>query len=459
MRRVTLPVIALALAALLPSAAAASAQASARTSARTSAHTDHGQARTSYATKAPYRPQQDARSYQRAPAGFVPVFTENVSRHGSRAATSGEDGDLVLALWAKAGREGALTSLGASLGPEVRRLLDAMAKVGYGELSGRGKRELRDTAVRLRERLPALFDAMPANGERIDVVSSGKGRAVDSGTEFAGALVAADPKLGPLVDPARTDADLLYFHKSDGGAAYRDYLDNDQRLAATLKKIREQPRTRAAARGVLRKSFSAAFVDRMPAADQVAAAEAVHSLYAIAPSMSAEGDWRRFDRYIGAPGAAWFGYLDDAESFYENGPGFSDSDITYRMADVLLDDLFRQIEAKRSGKGDFGAVLRFTHAEEIMPLAALMKLPGSERPASPARPYTYADNLWRGASVAPMAANIQWDLFRKGSVYLVRMLYNEKETAFKTGCRPVSKGSSFYNVDELERCFGRVTDR
>jgi len=35
------------------------------------------------------------------------------------------------------------------------------------------------------------------------------------------------------------------------------------------------------------------------------------------------------------------------------------------------------------------------------------------------------------------------------------MLYNEKETAFKAGCRPVSRGSSFYNLNELERCFGR----
>ncbi|MFG2480323.1 hypothetical protein [Streptomyces fagopyri] len=33
----------------------------------------------SYGTKTPYAPQQDARSYQRAPKGFAPVFTENVT--------------------------------------------------------------------------------------------------------------------------------------------------------------------------------------------------------------------------------------------------------------------------------------------------------------------------------------------------------------------------------------------
>lgn len=55
-----------------------------------------------------------------------------------------------------------------------------------------------------------------------------------------------------------------------------------------------------------------------------------------------------------------------------------------------------------------------------------------------------------------MAANIQWDVFRKGDTYLARMLYNEKETAFKAGCAPMAKGSAFYDLDELERCFGRT---
>ncbi|GGU76094.1 hypothetical protein GCM10010260_05340 [Streptomyces filipinensis] len=91
------------------------------------------------------------------------------------------------------------------------------------------------------------------------------------------------------------------------------------------------------------------------------------------------------------------------------------------MADVLLDDFFRQAEAKRAGTSDLGAELRFTHAEEIIPLAALMGLPGSTEPATPGEPYTYGDDSWRGAAVAPLGANIQWDVFRKGERYLVRM--------------------------------------
>ncbi|MFJ6082510.1 histidine-type phosphatase [Streptomyces sp. NPDC092369] len=414
--------------------------------------------RDSYGTKAVYAPEQSARGYERVPAGFTPVFTENVSRHGSRSATDSEDGDLILALWDKAHTAGQLTGRGAEFGPRVEALLAEMAKIGYGDLSARGKREIQDTAVRMADRLPSLFTSIAAKGERIDVVSSGQGRAVDSGNLFAAALGDTDPDLKPLIGVTRTDKDLLYFHKADGGAAYRDYIANDQRLAATLKSITDQPKTHRAARSVLLRLFRPAFVNGLSGADQVAAAQAVYNLYAIAPAMSEEspgGKGWGMRRYISTSDAAWFGYLSDAEDFYEKGPGFSDSDITYKMAGVLLDDFFTRIEAEKAGTSTLGAELRFTHAEEIIPLAALMGLPGSTKPAKPGRPYTYADNPWRGASVAPLGSNIQWDVFKKGGQYVVRMLYNEKETSFKASCHPIRKGSTFYDFTELERCFGR----
>ncbi|MGW3650427.1 histidine-type phosphatase [Streptomyces sp. NPDC000878] len=420
----------------------------------------------SYGTKGSYAPQQSLRTYQKPPKGFVPVFTENVSRHGSRAATDSSDGDLILKLWDQAASEGQLTARGKEFGPKVRALLAAMSKVGYGNLSGRGKSEIAGTAVRMEQRLPGLFAGIARSGEKIDVVSSGQGRAVDSGQLFADTLAATDPALKPLIGAARTDKDLLYFHKADGGAAYRDYIANDTRLAATLKSITDQPTTHRAASDVLRKIFTRSFTQRIvdgefsSVGSAVDAAEAVYNLYGIAPAMSAEspdGKGWQMNRYISQHDAAWFGYLSDAEDFYEKGPGFADSDITYKMADVLLDDFFKKAEGAESATNTLGAELRFTHAEEIIPLAALMGLPGSTQGVTAAKPYTYASNPWRGAAVAPMASNIQWDVFRKGDTTLVRMLYNEKETAFKTGCRPVSKGSKFYDLDELERCFGRTS--
>lgn len=169
--------------------------------------------------------------------------------------------------------------------------------------------------------------------------------------------------------------------------------------------------------------------------------------------MADEGNWT-MDRYLTTQQESWFGYLDDVTSFYENGPAFSGDDITDKMAGVLLNDMFAQVQAKVNGTSNLIADLRFTHAEEIFPLATLLGLPGSTKQLPAGTEYTYADNSFRGANVAPMAANIQWDVFKNGSTYLVRMLYNEQPTAFKQSCAPIAKGSLFYNLNELEACYG-----
>jgi hypothetical protein len=54
-----------------------------------------------------------------------------------------------------------------------------------------------------------------------------------------------------------------------------------------------------------------------------------------------------------------------------------------------------------------------------------------------------------------MAANIQWDLYAGRGRPLVRMLCNEKETAFQPSCRRIARGSYFYALTELQRCYRR----
>ena len=49
-------------------------------------------------------------------------------------------------------------------------------------------------------------------------------------------------------------------------------------------------------------------------------------------------------------------------------------------------------------------------------------------PTPQAQTYTYANNPGRGDRVSPMAANMQWDVYRNGSRRIVKMLYNERET-------------------------------
>ncbi|MFD9123822.1 histidine-type phosphatase [Kitasatospora sp. NPDC059571] len=427
-----------------------------------------------YGTKTPYAPQQDLHDYQPVPRGFTPVFTENVARHGSRAMTDPSDGRTVLAVLQAARAQDGLTRLGERLDPQVRALLAGAAALGWGSLSARGAEEQRQTALRMEQRLPALFHDIEAGRRPITVETSGVARAVASANAFTAGLAAGDPALAGLIRPPVTDRDLLYFHKQPQNADYRAYLAGDPELAAVLAEIDGEPGTARAAGHVVARLFRPGFAAAMAGPDRVAFGRALYQLYGAAPDLRAEAPGVDLDPFLPAEDARWFAYLDDAEEFYQKGPAFRGRTITYGMAHVLLDDLFARAEAAAAGTGGSGAVLRFTHAEEIEPLAVLLGLPGSTRPAAPDDPYAYRTNPWRGAEVAPMAANVQWDVFAgprqpgrgtdgggtdgrpaEGTRYLVRMLYNERETAFPASCRPIDRGSFFYDLAELERCFGR----
>ena len=76
-------------------------------------------------------------------------------------------------------------------------------------------------------------------------------------------------------------------------------------------------------------------------------------------------------------------------------------------------------------------MLRFGHAETLMPLFSLMRLPGC---------YFLTDDLqdvaasWRDFDIVPMAANLQMILFRSATGrYYLRVDLNERPVAVTVG--------------------------
>ncbi|KZC96321.1 histidine-type phosphatase [Clavibacter tessellarius] len=444
----------------LPALAATGAGAG--TGAGTAASAD----RPHYSSKTPYAPQGSPADLAPAPAGFVPVYTESVARHGSRALSSFKYDSLTTQVWEQARSEGALTTLGQTLGPEVQKLTAANRKLGYGNLTGQGADQHRGIGSRVVQRLPALFAGVDAGSDAIALESSGEARATASGKAFAKGLTSADPLLAShLPKDIAKDPDTLYFHKSDANADYQAYEDGPA-VTAAVAAITDQPRSHEVARRTLERIYTPAFVDRLAAGsyrfvdggdgkttvdDEVDAAMMLYNLYIIAPDMADEVSVD-FDRYVTSADAEWFAYLLDAEDFYSKGPAFQGSDITYRMATPLLDDFLDSMDARLAGSST-AATFRFAHAETIIPFAALLGLPGSTQQVTPEAPYDYATNAWRGETVTPMAANVQWDVYRAADGRaVVRMLYDEKAIPFRTGCAPIAAGSLFYDVAEVRRC-------
>ncbi|WP_175780289.1 histidine-type phosphatase [Burkholderia anthina] len=484
---------------------------------------------TYYQTKTPYRPQQDATTYEAPPAGYTPVYAELVARHGSRGLSGFKYDGAIYSMLVKAEADGALTALGAQLKADTYAMMQANALLGYGvqgistpgygNLTQTGIREHQQLAARLAQRLPALFSS---GSRQIVVVNSGQDRAVDSSTYFSAALVAAQPALAaaitlpaapagypasaPVAQPAGTNRFLLYFHSlkpatdlvtdtSDpyyatyqASQAYQAY-SSDATVADKLKTIKADPQVAQVAQTVLSALVSQAFIAKLGTdgytfantgtyaftstdgkftntlkgdgktkiASAVDAVNVLYNLLQIAPAMTAETGGVTMEKYIGAEQAQTLAYLQDAEDYYQKGPGIQEANpVTYRMAKVLQDDFFNEVDAIARGDLTRAAKLRFTHAEIVIPFASIMNLKNVFVPTPQAQTYTYANNPWRGDQVSPMAANMQWDVYRNGSRLIVKMLYNERETDFQAACdgAKLAPASHFYDYAALKRCYG-----
>ena len=104
-----------------------------------------------------------------------------------------------------------------------------------------------------------------------------------------------------------------------------------------------------------------------------------------------------------------------------------------RLAAPLLEDIIKSADDVLQGKTVASAKLRFGHAETLMPLLALMQVPGCYYLTN----YydTVADN-WRDYESFPMAANLQLVYFTapSGTVY-VRAYLNEKPIKLLRGSK------------------------
>lgn len=473
-------------------------------------------------TKTPYAPRQPLSSLEPVPAGYAPVFTQLLARHGSRGLT-GMKSDLALyRLWQQAEQEHALTPLGQTLGPALQAMLRAnfllgagvpgISEPGYGNETLAGLQEHIELARRMVQRLPGLFDQASSGAREVVVVSSGKDRAVDSAEAFTQSLLAARPGLRGHVEGPSKDAYLLYFHRLPknlptqtttlrlqtwrDSRAYQAYL-HGAALQAQLARIGQDPRLQDAADAVLSRLFSADFLTRLERgsyrfsnsgtlsftsadgrhtntltgdgrsviASGVQAARALYDLYAISAGMRTEleragSNVKVFDNIMPPMAAQVFAEIEDAEDFYSKGPAMVEQgDVTSRMGRILLQDFFDEADAIDRGQRQHLAKLRFAHAEIVIPLATLLGLPGAAQQVDAREPYVPARNGWRGAQIAPMAANLQWDMFANAAGRtLVRLLYNEGEMDFKSSCDQarIAPRSHYYDYHALRACYGQA---
>ena len=348
------------------------------------------------------------------PDSLTPVFINHVGRHGSRYPASSHFTMLIHRALERAEREKTITPLGRQFKADVERVISATAN-RWGELDSIGEREHRGIAERMYTNFPQLFV-----DSHVLAISSSSPRCVHSMYAATGALarrakgISLTTSSGPEFSPLMRNFDLDSLYKQ-----YRTdtaYTSTYNRFAAA--NITIDPLLR-----ILGERFPLDYdkvYDLALAEYYVVAGMDCMGLKIDASKYFTVEEYRRMWSVFN-----FRQYLLYSASTLSQRPA--------RLAAPLLEDIIKSADDVLQGKTVASAKLRFGHAETLIPLLALMQVPGCYYLTN----YydTVADN-WRDYESFPMAANLQLVYFTapSGTVY-VRAYLNEKPIKLLRGSK------------------------
>lgn len=340
-----------------------------------------------------------------APDTLTPLMIYHVGRHGARFATSAE---RFLAV------EAALTTRADALTPRGRKLLEATRRAielssdNWGRLDSLGIAEQQGIARRLCLAFPQLVV-----GQQVTALSSYVGRCIDSMNAFTGVVRRMQSGLGSvstsagkqwsyLMRPFSTDSAYVAWAKAK---PYQPELDRYTAATTPGRRLIDQLVTD-------------------PDLSDAQATELAASVYYVVSSLAAMGmaDADMAMELLTAEeyNALW--RIDNLRQYLAR----TQTTVSTLPADIaapLLSDIIASVDSFIDGTSDATVRLHFGHAETLMPLLSLMRLPGCYYLTH----YfdTVADH-WQTFNVVPMAANLQVILLRSHSGrYYVRVDLNE----------------------------------
>lgn len=369
-----------------------------------------------------YSFEQCAGTYMPYPAATVtacpdslePVMINHMGRHGARFPSSDKNIKAVMAAVEAAEKAGTLTPTGRQLA-DLCRVITARTAGRWGALDSLGMAEQTAIATRMAKSWPSLFA-----GGRVEALSSYSPRCIMSMYSFAHQLSRMDNRIEVFTSSGRQNSALMRPFDSDED--YREWLAGEswqQPLTDfTALMVSEEPLRR-----VFGKTYQATSPSEM--------ASLVMAEYSVVACAAAIGIDARPERFFTIEEYNRLWSVSNLRHYLR----FSASTLTRTTADMaapLLKNLIETTDAAARSEATIAVRLRFGHAETLMPLLALMHLPGCYYMTN------YFDTVglhWRDFYVVPMAANLQMILLRNknnGRMYL-RVDLNEQPVPLVPG--------------------------
>lgn len=363
------------------------------------------------------------------PDSLTPVFINHVGRHGARYAASSANCLKLRKILYRADSLGTITPQGRRLMALNDRIID-LSNGRWGALDSLGMAEQTGIATRMFYNFATAFDG----GRRVNAISSYSPRVMMSMYSFTHQLDRLNNRLefatstgrdhSALMRPFDVDADYLQFRRDNAWAA-----PYDEYFAQTCP-------TEVIRRAVGR---------QYPFADDAEARDAAITEYYVLAGMSAMGMPPAMGEYMSREEATALWSCFNLRQYLQR-TATTVSAVPADIAAQLVLDIIETTDAYIAAPDSSPcAQLRFGHAETLMPLLSLLHIPGCYYLTN------YFDTVssqWRDFDVVPMAANIQFILFRARGTghYYVRVDLNEKPVALRPGDSGI-----YYQWGELRR--------
>ena len=341
------------------------------------------------------------------PDSLKPVFINHLGRHGSRYPASAYSATTMRKALLKADSLKSITKLGKRFLGVINEVM-ARSNGQWGQLDSTGMAEHRGIARRMAAAFPQLF-----NGGRVLSGASKSPRAIMSMYSFTHelSLHAKDITLievsGKSLDETLRPFDVnsnykKYMADKPWKSIYDSYVDSVAPTAVSRLLGKTYPATRAELQQLsIIEYYNIANLKAMGMANDYA-------------------PYLTLDEY----NRLWSCF--NLRQYFQH----TQSEVSTVPSDIsapLLNEIVESTEQAAQGLSTTTALLRFAHAETVLPLVSLMRLPGCS--------YTGHDlgNLkqhWTDFSVVPMAANLQVVLCKAPSgKHYALVLLNEKLVA------------------------------
>lgn len=341
-------------------------------------------------------PQQAAAT----PDTLKPVYVSHVGRHGARFPSSAKNSLTMRGALHRADSLGTITSLGREL-LRITDLVIAASNGRWGALDSLGMAEQRGIASRMVMNYPEVF----SGSGKVNAISSYSPRAMMSMYSFTHQMDRLNNKLefttttgrrnSLLMRPFDVDPDYIDFRKSDiWKPAYDEHLAKVCPVTAIHRVLGEG----------------------YPFADVNEEHDLALTEYYVIAGLSAMGiSYDALKMFtIEEYNALWSCF--NMRQYLQR-TATTVSTVPADIAGALVLDILTGIDNFIEGVNPSVADLRFGHAETVMPLTSLLRMPGCYYLTN------YFDTValhWRDFYVVPMAANVQFILFKsdRGNYYL-----------------------------------------